>query len=92
MTPNFEAYAKLFEFMGALSVVSAAMAWWRKGSADEDEMVSEAADTVLSALSDADSTRTVECRAGHNWRDDVSIEEAIEMNDERALRRFARRN
>ena len=93
MTPQHtEAIHKLFEFSGALSVLVGAMAWWRKGSQDEDAVVAEAADLVLGALSNADDTRGVECVAGRNWRDQVSVEEAIEMDKERELRRFERRN
>ena len=88
MTPNFEAVSRLFEFMGALSVVTGAMAWWRKGSQDEDEMVSQAADTVIGALSDADTVGKIDIITSRNLRDQVTVEEAMEMNSERELRRF----
>jgi len=88
MTPNFEAVSKLFEFTGALSVVTGAMAWWRKGSQDEDEMVSQAADTVIGALSDADTVGKIDTLTTRNLRDQVTVEEAMEMNSERELRRF----
>jgi hypothetical protein len=69
------------------------MAWWRKDSDEENRVVTEAADMVLEALSDADATRTVDCRTGHNWRDDVSVQEATDLEQERVLRRFGwRRN
>lgn len=55
MTPTADLLQKVFELTGALSVLTGAMAWWRKGSTAEDEMVSAAADTVLDALSDADT-------------------------------------
>lgn len=92
MTPNTELLHRIFEFTGALSVLTGAMAWWRRGSQDEDKVVAEAADTVLDALSNADDTRGVECLTNRNWRDQVSVGEAIEMDKERRLRRFGRRN
>lgn len=88
MTPSFEAFQKFFEFTGALAVVTGAMAWWRRGSDEEDEMVSNAADTVLDALSDADTVSKIGCVTDRNLRDQLTIEEAIEMNKERELRRF----
>ena len=52
----------------------------------------EAADLILNSLSDADDTRSVEASAGHNWREDFSIQEAMDMRREAELRRFSRRN
>jgi len=88
MTPSLEAFQKFFEFTGALAVVTGAMAWWRRGSDEEDEMVSNAADTVLGALSDADTVSKIGCVTDRNLRDQLTVEEAIEMNKERELRRF----
>lgn len=92
MTADPTVYTKLFAFSGALSVLAMAGSWWRKGSPHEDDVVVEAADLVLGALSDADDTRGVELVAGRNWRDDVTIEEAIEMRREADLRRMQNRN
>lgn len=92
MTPGIEALHKFFEFTGALSVLAGAMAWWRKGSVDEDKVVSEAADIVLGTLSDADTVSKVDLHTAKNLRDQLTIEEAIELNRERELRRFSRRN
>lgn len=88
MTPNLEAVSRFFEFMGALSVVTGAMAWWRKDSPDEDEMVSKAADTVISALSDADTVGKIDIITNRNLRDQLTVEQAMEINTERELRRF----
>lgn len=85
MIPEWSRY---FEFVGALTTLAGLLDWARKGSAAEDEMVAEAADVVLDAVSDADATRTVDCRTGHNWRDQVSVGEAVELHEERNLRRF----
>lgn len=92
MTPTAELLQKVFELSGALSVLSGAMAWWRKGSAEEDEMVSAAADTLLDALSDADTVGKIGCVTGSDLRSQLTVEQAIEMDRERTLRRFGRRN
>ena len=93
MMANPTVHTKLFAFTGALSVLAtAAGKWWRKGSPDEDEIVAEAADLVLGGLSDADDTRGVELTSGRNWRDSVTVEEAIAMREEAELRRMANRN
>lgn len=93
MTPSLEALHRLFEFAGALSILASASAWWRKGSSDEDDLVKAAADTVLSALSDADTVGKIDDATGRNVREQMSIEEAEALNQERELRGFGwRRN
>lgn len=90
MTPEF---AKLFEVLGAMSVVAGAAAWFRQDTEAEDAMVAEAADVVLEAISDADQARTIECVTGRNYRQDLTVEEAMALHEERELRRMgARRN
>lgn len=81
-------------FATALATATGAIAaWWRRGSEEEDKAVADAADLVLNALVDGDATQVVECRAGRNWRDDLTVAEAEELNRERELRRFGwRRN
>ena len=86
-------WAKLFEVVGAMGVLAGAMAWWRDDTPAADEMVAKAADVVLEALSDADQARTIECVTGRNYREDVTVEEAMRLHDERELRRMGvRRN
>lgn len=92
MTPNLDVHGKLFEIIGALSVLAGAMAWWRRGSQDEDTVLAEAADTVLDGLSDADTVRKIGCVTDRNLRDQLTVEEAMELDRERQLRRFGRRN
>lgn len=92
MIPIHETMQKLFEITGALAVLSGAMAWWRRGSAEEDAVMSEAADVVLDGLSDADAVNKIGCVTGKDLRDQLTIEEAIELDRERNLRRFGRRN
>lgn len=88
MTPNLETLHDLFRFTGALSILASASAWWRKGSSDEDDLVKAAADTVLNALSDADTVGKIDDATGRNVRDQVSVEEAEALNQERELRGF----
>lgn len=83
---------KCVEFASATAVLAGAMAWWRKGSVEEDAMVAKAADTVLDTVSDADTVARVDLHTGRNLRDQLTVAEAIELERERELRRFARRN
>jgi hypothetical protein len=83
---------KLFAFTGALSFLIHGFAWWRKGSAEEDATVAEAADTVLDALSDGDLVQRIDCLTDRNLREQLTVEQAIELDKERTLRRFGRRN
>lgn len=92
MIPINESMQKLFEITGALAVLSGAMAWWRRGSAEEDAVVSEAADVVLNGLSDADAVSKIGCLTGKDLREQLTVEEAMELDRERELRRFGRRN
>lgn len=87
-------YSKLFGFATALSTLGmmATGNWWRKGSAQEDDMIVVAADTVLEGLADADMNNQVEALTGLALRDQVSIEEAVELDQERRLRGFPNRN
>lgn len=75
----------------ALSV-GAVAAWFTRGSQDEDEMTVQAHELVLGMVSDADATGRVEAVTDRNWRDDISIEQAEELNRERELRNMKNRN
>lgn len=83
---------KLIEWSAALSVLSGTMAWWRKGSEDEDNMVAASADIVLDAVTDADTVGRIDLHTGRNLRDQMTVEQAEELERERQLRRFSRRN
>jgi hypothetical protein len=89
MIPAFD-YSKLFEVLGAMSVVTSAMAWWRRDTDEEDAMVAGAADTVLEALSDADFCRTTECITGRDLREQMTVEQAIALHQERELARYGK--
>ncbi len=91
MTPNIEVTGKLFEILGAMSVL-AGMAWWQKGSPAEDEIVVEAAAVVLDGLSDADAVSKIGCVTGRDLRSQLTVEEALEMHREAELRNMKNRN
>jgi len=92
MTPDTFAFAKLFEFVGALSVLTGSMAWWRRDTPEEDDMTAAAADVVLDAVSDGDMVERINCIHHRNLRDQISVQEAIELDSERTLRRWQWRN
>lgn len=83
---------EVVKFAAALSVCVAGMAWWRKGSQEEDEVMAEAADVVLDTLSDADKVSKIELHTGRNLRDQLTVEEAEETDKDRRLRRWPWRN
>jgi hypothetical protein len=89
MIPAFD-YSKLFEVLGALSVITGAMAFPRRDTDAEDAMVAGAADVVLEALSDADFCRTTECVTGKDLRSQITIEQAIALHQERELAKFGK--
>lgn len=71
---------------------SQAMSWFRKGSEEEDKMVASANGVILDTLSDADTVKLIEGSTKKNLRDQVTVEQATELNRERELRGFSRRN
>jgi len=83
-----------FKFYVALAVVKGTflMAWWRKGSKEEDETYIEAADIILDCVADADGVALIDLGTGRNMRDQLTIEEAEEMYDEARLRSWKNRN
>lgn len=81
-------FLEVAKFMTALSICTGAMAWWRRGSEEEDEVVSESVDVVLGSISDADKVSNIDLATGKNLRDQITVEQAMEMNEERSLRRW----
>ena len=77
-----------FEFIGALSVLAGLLDWTRKGSQAEDDLVTEAGNLVIESLSNADSVGKIDCVTRKNLRDQVTLEEVIEIDEERRLRGF----
>lgn len=76
-------------YRAALAVLSAAslgMAWWRKGSSEEDKIVAEAHEVILNAVSDADFRRKAEVLSGAE--SELTVEQLMEMRREADLRRF----
>lgn len=94
MMPDPEIYSTLLKFTGALSTLAGLMAWFgpRKGSVEEDQEVAEATDVVIDTLIDGDVVSKIDLHTGKNLRDQLTVQELEEMNRERQLRRFGRRN
>lgn len=57
------------------------------GKAQDDEDVAECHDVVLDTLSDADKIRTIDLHTGKNLRDQLTVEQAIQLDQERTERR-----
>jgi hypothetical protein len=83
-----------FKFYVCLAVVREEfiMAWWRKGSKEEDETYVEAASILLDCVADADGVNLINQGTGRNMRDQLTIEEAEEMYKEARLRGQKDRN
>lgn len=92
MTSYTDAVNELIKFIGAMSVLSGVMAWY-KNTTNDDKTVVEAANLVLDSLSDADKVSKTDMHTGKNLRDQISVSEAQELHRERELRGFGvRRN
>ena len=90
MIPQFD-YLRLFEVLGALSVITGAMAFPRRDTDAEDDMVAGAADVVLEALSDADFCRTTECVTGRDLRSQLTVEQAQALYAEAELMKMGKK-
>lgn len=88
-----EAYQVYQAAIMVVSSVALGMAWFRKGSAEEDKMVSDACDVILDVASDADKRRELTVLSGREVGSDLTVEQAQALADERDLRGFGfRRN
>lgn len=92
MLPQFDAFGEYLKFAGALMTVTGAMAWWTKGSPEQDAMISEAADVLIDSATDADLRNKIELHTGKAIGDQLTVEQAIELNKDREWHRFERRN
>lgn len=92
MMPETNYLMDLIKIGAALSVSTGLMAWFRKGSVEEDVVIAESQDFVLDALSDADRVNKIDLHTGRNVRDQLTVEEAEEMEKESRLRKWGRRN
>lgn len=90
MLPKFDSWNELFHGISLLGFV--AMAWWRKGSPEEDEVVSEAARELLEGISDADVVTKIKGETDLNLRDQITVEEAEDWARDRDLRGMRWRN
>lgn len=68
------------------------MSWFRKDSQEEDEIIVEVNSTIFEALANADAVREIESETGRNLREQLTVEEVMEMEKETRLRGFIRRN
>lgn len=72
----------------------AAAAWLTHKTPDdkEDELITKAHELVLGMVSDADCTKRVWAVTDKDWRDQLTVAEAEELNRERELRGMKNRN
>lgn len=92
MLPEFDAAKTALTLSGSLGILTGLMSWFRKGSQEEDSVVSNAARELLNGISDADLVGKVEDQTKLNLRDQVTLEEAQDWAKDRDLRGFWRRN
>lgn len=92
MIGKFDSFNHILRFVNLRTVLGGAMAWWRKGSAEEDRVVSEAAKELIDGVSSADTVGKVELHTGINLRDQVTIEEIEDWARDRDLRGMRNRN
>lgn len=90
MTNPTEVIQELLKFTGALYILTGLMTW-RRGGPKEDEIVVIAADTVLDTLSDSDKVAKIDMRSGRNVRDQITIEQAEELYNDRQIRSWGER-
>lgn len=64
------------------------MKWLREGSVEEDEMKIEVADTLIDTTCNADDVNRIEMATGRNLRDQLTVERAEDLNNERRLLRM----
>lgn len=62
--------------------------WWRKGSPEEDQAVAHAAHELIEGVVDADAVGKIKGNLGVNLRDQVTVEEIEDWNQDRRLRGF----
>jgi len=89
----FNALDTILRFINLRTVMGGMMGnkWWRKGSAQEDEVVAHAARELIEGVTDADTVSKVELHTGINLRDQVTIEEIEDWAKDRDLRGFGNR-
>lgn len=59
------------------------MPWWVKGSPEEDEVMVQAIDVLLSGVSDADFVAEVKKRTGRDLREQLTQEQIKKMVEDR---------
>lgn len=86
MTPEINIYADFMRLLGATAILSNAMAWWGRGDPKEDEIVIESIDTLIEGLSDANKIGKIEEKTGRNMRDQWTVEQVVDWEEEKRLR------
>lgn len=92
---SFDAFDRLLHFINLKEVLGGLMAkqgWFRKGSPEEDEVVSHAAHELIEGVVNADNVSKIDLHTGINLRDQVTVEELEDWDKDRKLRGFGRRN
>lgn len=95
MIPNLETLMRWADWNAALAILGGTgfvMSWFRKGSVEEDAMVIEATNVIFDNLANADQVKQIEVMTGKNLRDQITVEELLDMEKEREMRSFTRRN
>lgn len=64
------------------------MDWWREGSEDEDKVIIEINKAKIKILADADKVNLIKKRTGKDLREQMTIEELLDLDREINLRSF----
>lgn len=92
MLQKFDAFSFVLRFSNLRMVVGGLMAWWRKGTPEEDDVMAHAARELIDGVVDANAVNKVKLMMGINLRDQVTIEEIEDWARDRDLRSMKNRN
>lgn len=79
---------KFTHWQTSLKLWRSRMAWFHRGSEAEDKILADVANELIDGVSNADQVNTTEAKHGRNLRDQMTVEEALEMRREADLRGF----
>lgn len=95
MNEKFDAISTVLRYANLRAVLGGIMGnkWWRKGSAEEDRVIADAAHELIEGIVNADTVGNVKQHTGIDLRDQVSVAEMEDWHRDRELRGFGiRRN
>lgn len=92
MLPQYNAQFDLLHLANAFTILTLGFAWWRRGSPEEDQVVSQAATELIEGVSDADRVGKIQNETEINLRDQVTVEEIEDWARDRDLRGWRNRN